>query len=307
MNKVYNALGISKQSFHQKMERSNFRRIENEQLIRVVMDVRKDHPTMGVRDIYYLIKPLAMGRDCFEALCAERGLMSKRFRNYRRTTDSCGVIRFDNLLLNTKINTLNQVWQSDITYFDVEEKFYYLTFIMDSFSRRIIGYSVSKRLTTENTTLPALNMAIKLRQKQGLDICKVILHSDGGGQYYDNNFLAVTFKAGVRNSMCKFAWENGKAERFNGVIKNNYLIHRDIKTFEDLAKEVDRAVLLYNTKKPHIALNRKAPITFEKYYICNGQQSDGDLSATEVLPQLMEGSALRAEDNNPSGSLSLWK
>jgi len=55
--------------------------------------------------------------------------------------------------------------------------------------------------------------------------------------------------------MCEYPWENGKVERLNGVIKNNYLIHRDIKNFEELKKEVDRTVLLYNREKPHIELN----------------------------------------------------
>lgn len=305
MNKLYNALGISKQSFHQKMERLNYRRIENAQLLLVITDVREDHPTMCVRDMYYMLRPLNIGRDAFEAFCSQQGLMSKRIKNFKRTTDSSGVIRFDNLIKDKQLTSINKIWQSDITYFEVAGKFYYLTFIMDSFSRRIIGYSVSKRLTTECTTLPALTMAIKLRLNHKLSITNVILHSDGGGQYYDTNFLSLTFKSGIRNSMCKFAWENGKAERFNGVIKNNYLIHRSIATFECLVREVDRAVLLYNTQKPHIELQRKSPVTFENGYLCIGQQSDGVKSATELMPWLTEGSALRAEDNNPSGSISL--
>ncbi len=57
--------------------------------------------------------------------------------------------------------------------------------------------------------------------------------------------------------MCEYAWENGKAERINGVIKNNYLKHRNINTYEELVKEVDRSVYLYNSDKPHIELKRK--------------------------------------------------
>jgi hypothetical protein len=62
-------------------------------------------------------------------------------------------------------------------------------------------------------------------------------------------------------------------------------------------------VLLYNQEKPHIALHRKSPNKFEKDYLCNGQQSDGEKSTTELRTQKPEAfSALRAEDNNPSGS-----
>ena len=59
--------------------------------------------------------------------------------------------------------------------------------------------------------------------------------------------------------MCEYAWKNGMAECLNGGIKNNYLKHRTIQNFEELAKEVDRSVLLYNNDKPHAGLKRKTP------------------------------------------------
>jgi transposase InsO family protein len=244
-----------------------------------------------------------MGRDAFEDFCREEGLMSKKVKNLRRTTDSTGVIRFDNLLKGMTLTDINQAWQSDITCFEINGKFCYITFIEDSFSRRILGYSVAKRLTTEQTTLPALQMAIKLWNRENTMIAGVVFHSDGGGQYYDKAFLKQTQKAGIINSMCEYPWDNGKVERLNGVIKNNYLIHRDINSFEELKKEVDRTVLLYNKEKPHIELQRKAPNEFEKDYLCNGQQSDGDKSTTELATQNRgDFSALRDEDNNPSSS-----
>lgn len=129
------------------------------------------------------------------------------------------------------------------------------------------------------TTLPALKMAVRTRQ--GAVLTGTIFHSDGGGQYYDSDFLDHTQELKLYNSMCEYAWENGKAERINGVIKNNYLIHRDISTFKDLQREVDRAVYLYNHEKPHIALNRLSPINYEKMYISRGKISDGEKSTTE--------------------------
>ena len=303
MNKLYKSLGISKQSFHQRLDRILKIRSEQKQLLMLIYQIREDHPTMGVRDMYYKLHPQTMGRDRFEEFCQDEGLMVERVKNCRRTTDSTGVIRFDNLLKGMTLTAINQAWQSDITYFEIDGKFYYITFVEDSFSRRILGYSVSKRLTTEQTSLPALRMAIRLRIKENMIIIGVVFHSDGGGQYYDKSFLKLTTDTEIVNSMCEYPWENGKVERLNGVIKNNYLIHRDINSFEELRKEVDRTVLLYNKEKPHIELKRKSPIQFEKDYLCNGQQSDGEKSATELKTQNSKGfSALRAEDNNPSGS-----
>ena len=103
-----------------------------------------------------------------------------------------------------------------------------------------------------------------LQNRSEVNLTGLILHSDGGGQYYDKVFLELTKKAGLINSMCEYAWENGKAERINGVIKNNYLRHRNIKSQGELIKEVDRSVSLYNRDKPHKALQRKSPVNFEK-------------------------------------------
>lgn len=303
MNTLYRSLNITKQSFHQRMNRLNQIRSEKQQLLLFIYQIRQDHPTMGARDMYFKLLPNCMGRDAFESFCKEEGLMSVKVKNWRRTTDSTGVVRFDNFLANMRLTAINQAWQSDITYFEINQTFYYITFILDSFSRRILGYCVSKRLTTEQTTLPALKMAINQRNKENMMTKGIVFHSDGGGQYYDKAFLELTGKEKMVNSMCEYAWENGKAERINGVIKNNYLIHKNITSFEHLKKEVDRTVLLYNKEKPHIELRRKSPMEFEKYYLYYRQQSNGDKSTMELKTQSPENfSAFRSEDNNPSGS-----
>lgn len=280
LNKLYQSIGLSKQAFHQHMDRYLRERSIEEQILMLVYRIREDHPTMGLRDIYFKITPIGIGRDRFEIFCKQSGLMVERTQNLRRTTDSSGVIRFENLLIGLVINKPNQVWQSDITYFELNERFYYITFIIDAFTRVIVGHAVSQRLKTEQTTLPALQKAIKSR----IDLMKnnhaLIFHSDGGGQYYDKDFLELTKKYKIKNSMCQYPWENGKAERINGIIKNNYLIHRIINSFEQLQKEVDRSVLLYNNEKPHIKLQRKSPIQFEKEYLCqtNDRSTQTDVS-----------------------------
>ncbi|MDD2387357.1 MAG: DDE-type integrase/transposase/recombinase, partial [Bacteroidales bacterium] len=210
----------------------------------------------------FKINPDFMGRDKFEDFCKQSGFVIKRKKNHCITTDSSGVKRFPNLLNDLLVIRLNQVWQSDITYYEIKGVFYYITFIIDSYSRRIIGYSISKRLLTEFTTLPALKMAIRTRKN--IDLRGLIFHSDGGGQYYADVFLKITSDVGIINSMCKNAYENGKAERVNGVIKNNYLKYKNIDSYEKLIKEVDWAVQMYNYEKPHIKLKRKTPIQFEK-------------------------------------------
>lgn len=221
--------------------------------------------------MYHKIQPENMGRDCFESLCKDHGFSIERKLNLFRTTDSSGVVRFDDLLKTANLSNINEAWSSDITYFEVNKRFYYITFVLDCFSRRILGYQVSARLTTEQTTLPALKEAIKTRK--GTVPGQIIFHSDGGGQYYDKAFLKYTSTYKMRNSMCEFAYENGKAERLNGIIKNNYLAYYKIKTYAELQKGVDRAVTLYNNQRPHKALKYETPVAYEKRSVILQQQT----------------------------------
>lgn len=278
MNQIFNTMNISKQAFHQYHNRVLNELSLEADLRLIIHKIRKDHPTMGCRDMYYLIQPKGMGRDRFEEFCRQEGFSAKRVINYRRTTDSSGVIRFENRALGMTITRLNQLWVSDITYFEIQGRFYYITCIQDVFSRRIIGYQTSDRLKTTHTTIPALQMAIKLRLKQRQSIKNLIFHSDGGGQYYCREFLKITAEYNITNSMCIYPWENPFAERINGIIKNNYLIHRDIKTFEGLKKEVDRTIKLYNENKPHIGLNRLTPNSFENNIFVCSNMTDGEES-----------------------------
>jgi transposase InsO family protein len=260
---LYKSLGISKQAVHKQIDKYYKHQEMKAQLIYYIQEIRKDHPTLGVRDLYFKIAPEFIGRDNFEAFCREHGLMSISHKKWRpKTTNSSGVIRFENLLLGLKITHINQVWQSDITYFELKKRFYYITFIVDAYSRRIIGHQTSKSMSTDQTTLPALKKSIKTRS--GKCLKGLIFHSDGGGQYYANAFREVVNQQGIRSSMCEYAWENGKAERVNGIIKNNYLAHWNISSFEALVKMVDRAVQLYNYDKPHKMLKRLTPIEFEE-------------------------------------------
>src|SRR5690349_6605600 len=134
MNALYRTLGISKQSFHQQLNRYLTHKDHEEQLLSVVTEIRKDHPGLSARQMYFLINPSMMGRDQFEAMCFRNGLKISRKRSFHKTTNSLGVTRFHNLIERIELRYINQVWVSDITYYRIQERFYYLTFIMDLYS-----------------------------------------------------------------------------------------------------------------------------------------------------------------------------
>lgn len=272
MNRIFKYLGYSKQAFHQKMDRE-LREFEQELLLLpIIAELRIEHPGVAARQLYQILQPQIMGRDKFEHLCFEHGFKLQRPRAYQRTTDSTGVIRFPNLIEGIEFTGINQAWASDITYYQIGEVFYYLTFILDLFSRRIVGFSVSKRLLTEETTIPALKMALNDRKPSA----GLIFHSDAGGQYYCKLFLKLTEDAKMKNSMCEVAYENPHAERINGTIKNQYLKGYDPQEYSSLSKMTARAVNNYNWIRPHRSLKKMPPAVFERTMPAGGSPLSND-------------------------------
>jgi putative transposase len=259
MNQIYRSVGTSKQNVHQRLKRTLVQHEEREQLEPLVRQIREDHPSMGAQDLYKKIRPQTMGRDRFYDWYRSKGFTVLPQKNWRRTTDSSGVIRFKNLIQGIELNGINQVWVSDITYYELDNKFYYLTLIMDQYSRKIKGFCASKELYTEQTTIPALKMAMKYLRPGD----NPIIHSDGGGQYYSKSFLSLT-NGRLTNSMGESAYENPHAERLNRTIKNSYLKGYQPQDFDHLKKQLARAVENYNDGKPHDALNGMTPNQFEK-------------------------------------------
>lgn len=293
MNEVYRYTGYSKQAFHQKLIRSQEEKEQLMLLLPLIAEVRDDHPGMGAREMYRIRKPAHIGRDKFEAWCFENGYKLPRTKSFKKTTDSSGVIRFDNLLEGKKFTHVNQVWTSDITYYQIEERCYYLTFILDLYSRRIVGYSVSKRLLTKETTMPALYMALKERRPGA----GLIFHSDGGGQYYCREFLKLTSSWKIKNSMCDTVYENPHAERINGTIKNQYLRGYRPTGFRSLQQQTARAVYNYNHTKPHSSLEKLSPCTFETLLPAGGSSTLTDhfnkRQSTKKMPHENNQSKLR--------------
>jgi transposase InsO family protein len=245
------------------LQRRRYHEEEKQQLLALIEDIRGDHPRMSARDMYWKLCPETMGRDRFETFCYAHGYGVKRTKNYRVTTNSQGVTRFSNKIKDIEVTGVNQVFVSDITYFEIGHRYYYITMIMDLFNREIVGWSANDNLRTESTTLPALQRLIRERGKVNLK--DAIIHSDGGGQYYSNEFKALTKELRMINSMTEESlFENSHAERLNGIIKNNYLYPYGPTNLRSLRKCLNKAIWMYNNEKPHSALNRKTPKAYIK-------------------------------------------
>lgn len=270
MESLYKQVGISRQGFHKHRSKMSAQAQLEEQLVQRAKHHRQTHVRMGARPLYAMMsatEPDALlegiGRDKFEEILISNGLCVQPIRIFHRTTYS-GAFRFPNLVEGLEVNRLNQVWISDLTYYRLLDGWAYLTFILDLYSRRCLGYALSQTLAAEQTTMPALKMALKTRGVQSYKN-QLIFHSDGGGQYYDKGFLSLRDKYHIRSSMAECVYENPHMERFHSTAKNDYLIPWKVNSVTKLRKELPRFVKLYNQVRPHESLKYKTPVAFEQF------------------------------------------
>lgn len=257
---MYEAAGISKQAHTQYMKRRELDEAVSRLVTSSIHGIRSMHSMMGLKKIYKLLSPDWIGRDRFIRIGMEYGLGAKEFKNFQRTTFSTKSRWFINLTAGLSINDINQVWVSDITYFRIGDTFYYLTFVVDVYSRRILGYTAATSLRAE-ANCEALKAA--LNERSGHNINGLIHHSDRGSQYVSNEYLKILSNNKIAVSMCDSVYENSHIERINGIIKKEYLECQNINTFKDLKSTLKWSVQLYNNERPHWSLNLMTPVEFE--------------------------------------------
>lgn len=259
LNTLYRAIGITKQAVW-----AHFQREKNDlallrKIIKQVDKRRANHPGCGLEKLYWHLQPEGIGRDKFCAWLGDLGYGVVRPQNKMRTTFPAHKV-FDNLIEGRVVSGPGQVWQSDITYIKVGGIFYYLTFIIDVYSRCIVGSATSKDLRAE-ANLRALKQALGTCDNEQLE--GLTHHSDRGSQYTDGRYLALLRSHNIGISMGKVATDNAYAERINGTIKNEYLLPKEPEHFRQLKRLAKQAVMDYNTVRLHRSLERQTPVDYE--------------------------------------------
>jgi transposase InsO family protein len=172
---------------------------------------------------------------------------------------------FTNLLeRNFTVEKPNMVWVGDITYIRTNEGWLYLATVIDLFSRKIIGYKMSNRMTRD-LVIGALLMALKARNYP----TGVIVHSDRGTQYASNDYKAILAKYELLGSMSKKGdcWDNAVAESFFATLKKEYVYQTTFKTRADGQLGIfDYIEAWYNKERIHSHLNDMSPNEFEFNY-----------------------------------------
>jgi putative transposase len=255
MNSLYKEAGLSKQAIAQYGMRQKIFDNKVALLVLEADELREEHPGCGVEKMYYTLEPDFIGRDRFVELMMELGYRLKRKKNYKRTTIA-SKIYYPNLIKGMKVNRPSMIWQSDITYIPIGNRHYYAVFIIDVYTKKIVGYKVSDNMRAQ-ANMDALNMALKTNDPP------MIHHSDRGGQYIYNEYRELLRQNGSQISMALSAQDNAYAERINRTIKEEYLDHWKPKDFNQLKTMTAKAVKNYNNKRIHNNNERMSPEKFE--------------------------------------------
>jgi transposase InsO family protein len=258
MNKLYKTIGVSKQAVYQYAKRQHIFDNKLSNLMTEAEELRDEHPGCGVEKMYDTLKPDFIGRDRFVDTMMDLGFRVKRRRNYKRTTIS-SKIYYPNLIKGMEVNRPSQIWQSDITYIPVGGKHYYAVFIIDVYTKKIVGYQVSDHMRA-TANVKALQMALNKHPPPKIH------HSDRGSQYIYKDYINLLNKQGSQISMALSAQDNAYAERINRTIKEEYIDHWKPKTFSELKRFVKRAVIQYNNIRPHNNLKKISPLEFENLW-----------------------------------------
>lgn len=254
-------VGISKQAVDQYAKRQEVFDTKLSGLVLEADQLRAAHPGCGVEKMYYTLQPDFIGRDRFNKLFMDLGYRLHQKRNYRRTTIA-SQIYYPNLIQGLKVDHPGKVWQSDITYIQIGDRFYYAVFILDVYTRKIVGYQVSDHMRA-TANVKALQMALDNHSPPSIH------HSDRGSQYTYKEYVKMIKQTGCKISMGLTAQDNAYAERLNGIIKNEYLAYWKPKTLKQLRQLVDKAVKNYNEKRIHNGIKRKTPLKVQSDYELN--------------------------------------
>jgi len=196
-------------------------------------------------------------------LMRELGLVARRRRRFRATTDSKHAfpVAANVLMREFEVPAPNTAWVTDITYVATGEGWLYLAVILDLFSRRVVGFALSDRITRE-LVLEALRGALAKRS----GVQDLIHHSDRGSQYASHDYRRALEREGITCSMSRRGncWDNAVAESFFGTLKVELLHERSWPTRAGAAHVITEYIEdFYNVRRRHSSLDYQSPLAFE--------------------------------------------
>lgn len=206
-----------------------------------------------------------IGRDKVRRLMKKLNLVVQQRVAYKVTTKRKHSDAVADNLLNQNFNPIapNEVWAGDVTYLKTGEGWMFLAIVMDLYSRRIVGWHIDKRMTSDLVE-KALIKAYNLRQPPK----GIVFHSDRGSQYTSRRYRTLLRSYGLRASMGDVGacWDNAVLERFFGSLKHDWLFKVHQPTRDHTKNDVAAYMKYYNLERLHTANQGMSPIEYENQF-----------------------------------------
>ena len=263
------ALGVSRGGFYAWLTRPRSRRSRSDEALsaRVRASFLASGRTYGARRVWHdlLADGVACGLHRIERLMHKQGLKARPKRR-RPPLDQgdrlAGGIAPNTLDRNFQAIAPNRKWVGDFTYIWTAEGWLYVAAVIDLFSRRVVGWSMSATMTSQ-LTIDALLMAICRRNNPGA----LLHHSDRGSQYTSEPFQRLAADHGITCSMSRSGncWDNAAMESFFSSLKTERTARKTYRSRDQAKADVfDYIERFYNTVRRHSAIGYKSPIDFER-------------------------------------------
>jgi putative transposase len=242
---------------------------EHQEMLRWVKEIAKaTDDSYGSRRMKKALNLLGfpISREKARKLMKEAGVVVKHRKKYKVTTNSDHKQPvFDNLLQRDFTPAqMDQVYAADVTYIWTQEGWLYLAVVIDLFSRKVVGWSMSSRMKAQ-LVCDALRMAIWRRHpKPGL-----IHHSDRGSQYASHEFRTLLKMHGIQGSMSRKGdcWDNAVVESFFGTLKQERVHWRNYQTRLEAQQDILQYIaIFYNGYRLHSTLNYVSPNEYERQF-----------------------------------------
>jgi len=261
------ALGVSRSGFHAWLTRAPSQRARDDEMIgaRVRASHVGSYRTYGARRVWHdlLAEGISCGLHRVERLMKTQGLRARpRRRGLPKDQGERSVIAGNVLDRQFTADRPNQKWVADFTYIWTAEGWLYVAAVIDLFSRRVVGWSMSDTMTAQLVT-DALIMAIWRRGKPDA----LLHHSDQGSQYTSEQFQRLMADNGVTCSMSRSGnvWDNAAMESFFSSLKTERIGKKVYRTRAQAKADVfDYVECFYNPTRRHSTLGYLSPIDFER-------------------------------------------